>query len=71
MPPALYRCPCCEEEDVLVAERPPPGSEGVCIHCYWQDDPLAFQRPDEVHGPNSESLNSWRRFYGKPPLSSA
>ncbi|MBL9087348.1 MAG: hypothetical protein JNM10_09410 [Planctomycetia bacterium] len=67
MPPGPYRCPCCEQEDTLVAERPPPGSDGVCIHCYWQDDLVAFRHPDEVHG-NCESLNGWRRQFGKAPL---
>jgi hypothetical protein len=64
---AEYPCPACGEP-VLVAERPPPGSGGICIHCYWQDDLRAYLNPDTVCEPNAYSLNDMRRHYGPPPL---
>jgi hypothetical protein len=67
VPATEHACPCCGEV-ALTADRPPPGSGGVCIHCYWQDELEGFRHPDRVVPPNGSSLNDLRAFHGQPPL---
>ena len=45
----LYPCPCCGH---LVFEEP-PGSDDICLVCFWEDDGQDDRDADEVcGGPN-------------------
>jgi hypothetical protein len=42
----------------------PPGTYFICPVCFWEDDALNFENPDEdVGGPNGVSLNHARANY--------
>lgn len=48
-----YTCPCCGYKTL---DEEPPGSWEICDICYWEDDPLQFEKPNEEGGANQPSL---------------
>lgn len=56
-----YPCPCCRELTL-----PDQGEFDICTVCFWEDDPLQAQDPDDDLGANTLSLNDYRiQFYAK------
>ncbi len=47
-----YPCPVC---GYLVFEEP-PGSDGICPICFWEDDIVQIAFPDMAGGANNVSL---------------
>jgi hypothetical protein len=47
-----YPCPCCGH---LVFEEP-PGSEDICLVCFWEDDLNQLRWPALAGGANAVSL---------------
>lgn len=52
-----YPCKCC---GFVTLPEPSPGSLEICHVCFWQDDMVGFNHPDEVWGPNAVSLTEAR-----------
>ena len=50
-----YPCPCCGERTL-----PDKGEFDLCTVCYWQDDPLQRDDPNDAPGANTLSLNDYR-----------
>lgn len=55
-----FPCMCCGH---LTLPEQSPGSLEICDVCFWQDDMLGFNHPDEVWGPNAVSLNEARESF--------
>lgn len=55
-----YQCPCC---GYYTFESEPNGDYGICPVCYWEDDGIAYDNPDEVCDCNGVSLNEARKNY--------
>ena len=53
-------CPCCG--CVTLQNR---GYYEICHVCFWEDEPVASEYPDEVFGSNHISLNEARKNYQK------
>lgn len=47
-----YPCPCCGH--LVFAE--PPGSEDICLVCFWEDDLTQLRWPALAGGANAVSL---------------
>lgn len=56
----LHPCPCCGN---LTIEE--PGGYDICSVCWWEDDELDRDQPDEVSGPNGLALNRARENYAQ------
>jgi hypothetical protein len=52
-----FPCPCC---GYCTLSREAPGTFEICEVCYWQDDPIQFERRDYRGGANQVSLNEAR-----------
>ncbi|MBU2714133.1 CPCC family cysteine-rich protein [Zooshikella harenae] len=49
-----YSCPCCGYK---VFDNPSPGNDyAICPICFWEDDPIGFDVPEEECGCNGISL---------------
>ncbi|MBT2759172.1 hypothetical protein J7E71_25200 [Mesobacillus foraminis] len=48
-----YTCPCCGFQTLT---EKPPGTYEVCSICFWEDDIIQFNHPDEDGGANTVSL---------------
>ena len=55
-----FACPCCGN---LTLAGEPPGTFLLCEVCWWEDDPIQFDRPDYVGGANAPSLEQAREFF--------
>ncbi len=55
-----YKCPCC---GFYTFKEKPNGNYDICPVCYWEDDPCAYDEPDEDMGCNQVSLNQARKNY--------
>lgn len=55
-----HPCPCC---GYLTLSEPKRGSFEICPVCYWEDDRVQFEEPDERVGANAVSLNDARRNF--------
>ncbi|KAA9353046.1 CPCC family cysteine-rich protein [Larkinella humicola] len=49
-----YQCPCCE---YFTYYEPPLGQYGICLVCWWEDDPIQLAEPDYEGGANTISLH--------------
>ncbi|QXC46197.1 hypothetical protein KSE96_31040 (plasmid) [Rhodococcus qingshengii] len=58
-PQQLFPCPCC---GYLVFHEP-PGGDGICPICFWQDDNVQLRWPDFAGGPNRPSLVEAQKNY--------
>lgn len=65
-----FPCPCC---GYLTMEEEERGSYDICPVCFWEDDGLQFDEPDDEDGANHVSLNqareNFRRFGACDPES--
>ena len=50
-----FQCPCCDF--FTLDER---GGYDICPVCFWEDDGLGVDRPDEHSGPNHMTLREGR-----------
>lgn len=57
-----YKCPCC---GYYTFKNKPNGDYEICPVCFWEDDPLAYDDPDEVCSCNGVSLNQAKANYLK------
>ena len=57
-----YPCPCC---GCLTFDAPPDGNYDICPVCFWEDDPIASEYPDEACCCNGVSLSEARKNYAK------
>lgn len=55
----MYTCPCCGR---LVFTEP-PGSDDICLVCFWQDDLAQLRWPGLAGGANSVSLREAQRNF--------
>ncbi|MGM9681297.1 MAG: CPCC family cysteine-rich protein [Eubacteriales bacterium] len=55
---AKYICPCCGRRTL-----PARGRFDICPVCYWEDDPLATDNPDNRGNANRISLTMARQNF--------
>jgi len=53
-----FICPCCGYFTIDTR-----GNFEICPICYWEDDPVQFERPDYVGGANPCSLRQSQQNY--------
>lgn len=60
----LFACPACGFKTLEET-----CGYDICQICGWEDDPSALWNPEEVSGPNNETLVNWQRrvLEGLPP----
>lgn len=58
---ASFPCPCCGH---LVFEAP-PGSEDICLICFWEDDATQLRFPTLADVTNIVSLREAQQSYAK------
>jgi hypothetical protein len=56
-----YPCPCCGH---LVFDEK-PGSEDICLVCFWEDDLPQLRWPDLTQGANAVSLREAQKNYAE------
>lgn len=56
-----YPCPCCGH---LVFEEK-PGSQDICLVCFWEDDLAQLRWPDFAGGANAVSLREAQKNYAE------
>jgi hypothetical protein len=57
----LYPCPCCGH---LVFEEP-PGSDDICMICFWEDDVMQLRWPQLAGVTNAVSLLEAQRNFAR------
>jgi len=55
-----YACPCC---GYITLSEKPPGTYEICSICFWEDDAVQFNSPDNEGGANKVSLRQAQRNY--------
>ena len=58
---SAYPCPCCGH--LVYAE--PPGSDDICMLCFWEDDALQLRFPELGDQTNWVPLAEAQRNYAK------
>ena len=58
-PTPKFQCPCCDY--ITLPER---GNYLICPICFWEDDGLDIEKPDESSGPNHMTLREGRENFG-------
>ena len=58
---AAFPCPCC---GYLVFEGP-PGSDDICLICFWEDDALQLRFPSLADATNTVSLREAQQSYAQ------
>lgn len=48
-----YRCPCC---GCYTYKEEPNGNYDICPVCFWEDDPMAYDDPEQDSSCNHVSL---------------
>ena len=61
MADSRYPCPCCGH---LVFSEP-PGSEDICLVCFWEDDLNQLRWPAFAGGANAVSLIEAQRNFSE------
>ncbi len=61
MSAASFPCPCCGH---LVFSAP-PGSEDICLICFWEDDAQQLRFPHLADATNVMSLVDAQRSYAR------
>ena len=57
-----YKCPCC---DFYTFAEPLNGEYNICPVCFWEDDPFAYDDPNEECSCNGVSLNQARKNFAE------
>ena len=55
-----YKCPCC---GCFTFEDKPNGNYDICPVCFWEDDPIAYDEPNEKFDCNRVSLLQAKENY--------
>lgn len=55
-------CPCCGYDTFDPNDR---GNYSICPICFWEDDPIQFDKPDMDGGANRVSLITGQMNYDK------
>ena len=55
-----YKCPCC---GYYTLREVGSDTYEICRVCYWENDLLSLQYPDEASGANAISLNQARENF--------
>ena len=55
-----YKCPCC---GCFTFEDKPNGNYDICPVCFWEDDPIACDEPNEKFDCNGVSLLQAKENY--------
>ena len=58
-PDTRYPCPCCGH--LVFTEA--PGSNDICLVCFWEDDVAQLRWPDLAGGANVPSLRDAQRNF--------
>jgi Cysteine-rich CPCC len=58
---AAFPCPCCGH---LVLESP-PGSDDICLICFWEDDATQLRFPSLADVTNTVSLREAQSNYAQ------
>ena len=53
----MRACLCCGHKTISSAA----ADFRICRECHWEDDPIAYDKPDFVGGANRVSLNQARQ----------
>jgi hypothetical protein len=61
MSESRFPCPCCGH---LVFTEP-PGSDDICLVCFWEDDVSQLRWPHREEGANAPSLADAQRNFAK------
>jgi Cysteine-rich CPCC len=56
----LYTCPCCGYK--TLSEKP-PGTYEICKICFWEDDPIQYDKPEHEGGANKVSLRKAQKNF--------
>jgi hypothetical protein len=56
-----YPCPCCGH----LVFTDPPGSDDICLICFWEDDLTQLRWPELAGGANASSLAEAQRSFAK------
>ena len=54
----LYQCPCCDYFSLDSS-----GDYSICKVCFWEDDGVDVDQPDERSSPNRMTLREGRRNF--------
>ncbi|HET9957757.1 MAG TPA: CPCC family cysteine-rich protein [Polyangiaceae bacterium] len=57
--PTPFPCPCCGH----LVFAAPPGSEDICLVCFWEDDADQLRWPNLAGGANAVCLREAQRNY--------
>ena len=55
-----FPCPCCGYKTFT---EKPDGSYLICPVCFWEDDPIQLEDPDDEGGANSTSLRQAQKNF--------
>lgn len=55
-----YQCRCCGN---YTLDKPPEGNYEICPVCFWEDNTMAYDEPDEECFCNHVSFNQARKNY--------
>src|SRR4051794_37332736 len=56
-----YPCPCCGH----LAFAEPPGSDDICLVCFWEDDMMQLRWPQLAGSTNAVSLAEAQRNFAQ------
>ena len=54
----LHQCPCCDYFSL-----PTRGEYDICNVCFWEDNGIDVDEPDEYSGPNNMALREGRQNF--------
>ena len=54
----LHQCPCCDYFSLHTR-----GEYDICKVCFWEDDGIDVDEPDEYSGPNHMTLREGRQNF--------
>jgi hypothetical protein len=57
----IYPCPCCGH----IVFNEPPGSDDICLVCFWEDDVMQLRWPELAGAANAVSLAQAQRNFAK------
>jgi Cysteine-rich CPCC len=66
--PQKHYCLCCgykniEGYNTNFGYTKPPDTYDICEICFWEDDPIGYEHPDEATGPNHVSFKEAQRNF--------
>lgn len=61
MSASRFPCPCCGH----LTFTEPPGSDDICLVCFWEDDVSQLRWPQRAEGANAPSLSEAQANFAK------